>query len=239
MKHFLIALLAALIIAPAATAQQTFTVCGVQEFCYCWDGVNNATYTFLSCPDSLENEWPTVALRFCQGSMASGDVIRAYSGEDNNGAPIVELVGGFWDLSVVAGASTTTSLHLEFDWLETPSCQAGDSEPVRFIVWTGLLDFLNPPGTCTGTDPFCLTTGMAAHRPQPSITVRGRELLLPASLAHGTRINLFDACGRVVGGMLPQGRTTVALPNSLGAGVYLAVAESGGVRSSTRFVLSE
>jgi len=171
--------------------------------------------------------------------MANSDVIRMFSGEDNNGASIAELTGSFPDLSNTGGSSSTTSLHIEFDWLNTPNCQAGDSQPVRFLVWTGVYDGINFPGTCTGTDPFCLTTGMSAHQHLPGITVRGRELLLPASPANNARIDLFDASGRSMGGLLPQGRTAVALPAALGTGVYLAVLENAGVRTSARFVLSE
>ncbi|MFZ1691705.1 MAG: hypothetical protein WAT74_00790 [Flavobacteriales bacterium] len=221
------------------TAQNTYTVCDVQEFCYCWDGQNNGSFTLLACPDSLLNEAYWMSVHFCEGGMAGGDVMRIYSGEDVNGVPVFGLSGSWPSLANTGGSSTGPSMHIEFDWLETPSCQDGDSPPVRFIAWTGVYDPNTISGTCTGTDPFCLTTGLAAPRRQPGLTVRGRELLLPASLAHATRIDLFDASGRGVGGMRPQGRTTLALPSSLGAGVYLAVVESGGIRSSARFVLSE
>ncbi|MFZ1695166.1 MAG: T9SS type A sorting domain-containing protein [Flavobacteriales bacterium] len=99
------------------------------------------------------------------------------------------------------------------------------------------VDFLNLPGTCTGTDPFCLTTGMAAHRPRPSITVRGRELLLPASLAHATQINLFDASGRVAANVPVQGRTTLTLPSGIAPGVYVLSMRSEGRDLVSRLVL--
>lgn len=221
------------------TAQNTYTVCGVQEFCYCWDDPGLVSFTFLPCPDSVVTD---VHLLFCAGQMALVDtpVIRGFNGVDNTAEPILALTGLYLNLSNVSGTGST-AIHLEVEFPDTVQvvCQAGDASPWRWLVWTGYPATWPVAGDCTGTDPYCLTTGMAAHHLQPGLTVRGRELLLPAALAHAGRIDLFDASGRSIGGLLPQGRTTLALPTSLGAGVYLAVLESGGLRSSARFVLSE
>ncbi|MBL7982880.1 MAG: T9SS type A sorting domain-containing protein [Flavobacteriales bacterium] len=222
-----------------AAAQNTNTVCGIQEFCFCWDDPGLVSFTFLPCPDSVVTD---VHLLFCVGQMALVDtpVIRGFNGVDNTAEPMLALTGLYLNLSNVSGTGST-AIHLEVEFPDTVQlvCQAGDTPPWRWLVWTGYPATWPVVGDCASTAPYCLTTGMAAHHPTPNITVRDRELLLPTWLSSAARIDLFDTSGRSVGSILAQGRTTIALPVSLGPGIYVAVLENGGVRSSTRFVLGE
>jgi len=237
MKQFVSVLSMMLFSVTTATAQQTFTVCGPQEFCYCWDGVSLGTYTFVACPDSLSN--PYVNILFCSGAMPPVDVLRGYSGLDEFGEPITSLNGSFPNLSGASGVSTSIDgAHLEFDFSSASFCQGGTNAPVRWWVWTGAPASPPGPGDCVGTEPLCLNTQVASHAAAPRNWVRiADDQLLLASYARGNSIEVLDASGRVATRIAVQGRTSVTVPSGLSPGVYVLRMQADGRELTERVSL--
>jgi len=118
--------------------------CGVTEaISYCYKNNDVKTFTFLA---SNPNE--TVTVSFIEGSMDPNDVIRAYSGTDNNGAPIPELTGSFASLFGVGGSSAGDALYIEIDSDGSTSCADGQEDTWVFEAecTAGCVD---PDGTVT------------------------------------------------------------------------------------------
>lgn len=229
-------------LAGGVCSQQTFEVCGLEEFCFCWDGTaQSADYAFVCSA----NPKVTLTLAFCAGQMDPNSVIRAYSGSANSDTPITELTGSFATLGspVVTGTSLNNALFMEFDLADAaigfPLCGDGLTSPWRWVVYVTSDDPDEPMPTCVNFGPDCLTTGMDVQQASPVLLVRDNHLFLTGSFGNATRIELLDSSGRTVGSLSSQGRASVALPTTLRAGVYVAVVESGTSRTTTRFVLHE
>ncbi|HRO98812.1 MAG TPA: hypothetical protein PLN54_05205 [Flavobacteriales bacterium] len=96
---------------------------------HCYTNNDTRTWTFTS-PALGE----TVTVTFIAGTMAPGDVIRAYSGTDDTGDPIVGLTGSFASLAGVSGSSTGQSIFIEIDSDGSGSCADGQASSWQFEV---------------------------------------------------------------------------------------------------------
>ncbi|MBK8498169.1 MAG: T9SS type A sorting domain-containing protein [Flavobacteriales bacterium] len=89
---------------------------------HCYGNQDPRTFTFIG---SNVNE--TLTLTFVSGTMDPNDVIRAYSGTDNQGPPIPALTGSFANLGVPQVTGTTdfgyNSMFVEIDSDPSNSCQ--------------------------------------------------------------------------------------------------------------------
>jgi hypothetical protein len=88
---------------------------------YCYKNADPKTFTFLA-----DNPNETVTVTFVSGMMATNDLIRAYSGTDNNGDPIPELTGNFANLANASGSSSGPALYIEIESDASGSCFDGD-----------------------------------------------------------------------------------------------------------------
>ncbi|HRD54289.1 MAG TPA: thrombospondin type 3 repeat-containing protein, partial [Flavobacteriales bacterium] len=98
---------------------------------HCYSNNDTRTFHFIS-----SNPFETVTLAFVSGTMDPNDVIRAYSGSDNNGIPISSLTGSFANLGVpqVSGSSSGDELYLEIDSDGSNSCASGQQSTWVFEV---------------------------------------------------------------------------------------------------------
>ncbi|MBK8499190.1 MAG: T9SS type A sorting domain-containing protein [Flavobacteriales bacterium] len=216
-------------------AQNTFTICAAQEFCFCWDGSLPApTYTFEACTPG-----ETITVAFCSGQMQTGQVIRSYDGIDDSGAPISALTGQYPNMAGAQGTSATSTFTMELDFGDGAGlldCMNDLQAPWRWMVYLTPSDTLALP-TCIGTDPFCSTTHVPAVSPSISawVTRSGDQLLL-APHALGSVIELHDASGRLAEVIPTHGRTAVLVPAVLKSGVYVLTMQVGGQRLVSRLV---
>ncbi len=87
---------------------------------YCYKNNDVKAWSFHS-----NSAGTTLTLSFVSGMMQAGDVIRAYSGTNNLGAPIASLTGSFADLTNATGSSTGQNLYLEVQSDASGSCFDG------------------------------------------------------------------------------------------------------------------
>jgi hypothetical protein len=87
----------------------------VKNYCY----GNNDTRSWVF---TTSNGIDPVRIDFVSGSMAAGDVIRAYDGTDNTGTPLLGLTGNFLDLAGAFELSSGPSLYLEVESDGSGSC---------------------------------------------------------------------------------------------------------------------
>ncbi|WKZ64870.1 MAG: proprotein convertase P-domain-containing protein [Flavobacteriales bacterium] len=102
--------------------------CGTsQTLSHCYRNGDTRTFHFIA-----SNPFETITLSFVSGTMDPNDVIRAYSGSDNNAPPIAQLTGSFTDLFGVSGTSAGDELFLEIDSDGSNSCASGQQSPWVF-----------------------------------------------------------------------------------------------------------
>ncbi len=104
-------------------------VCGsTLTVLHCYGNNDTRSFTYIAPPGE------TITLTFIQGTMAPGDVIRAYSGTSNMGTPILELTGNFPLLPPASGASLGNELFLEIESTASNSCADGQQTSWEFEV---------------------------------------------------------------------------------------------------------
>ncbi len=110
---------------------------------HCYRNNDARTFTFVS-----SNPFETVSVTFVSGTMDPNDVIRAYSGTNNNGTPIASLTGSFATLAGVSGTSSGPELYIEIDSDGSNSCSTGQQTSWSFEAecTPGCVD---PDGTVT------------------------------------------------------------------------------------------
>ncbi len=96
---------------------------------HCYRNNDSRTFAYTS-----SNPFETVTLSFVSGTMDPNDVLRAYSGTDNSGAPIPSLTGSFANLAGVSGTSTGNSIYVEIDSDGSNSCATGQQSTWNFEV---------------------------------------------------------------------------------------------------------
>jgi hypothetical protein len=94
---------------------------------HCYRNGDPRTWTFTS-----SNPLETVTVSFISGSMAGGDVIRAYDGTNNLGTPILSLTGNFISLAGAFGTSSGPSIFIEIDSDASGSCADGGATSWQF-----------------------------------------------------------------------------------------------------------
>ncbi|MBK8498165.1 MAG: hypothetical protein IPL52_04980 [Flavobacteriales bacterium] len=94
---------------------------------HCYRNNDTRTFTFIS-----SSPFETVSVNFIAGTMHATDVIRAYSGTNNSGAPIASLTGSFATLAGAAGTSAGPALFIEIDSDGSNSCSTGQQTSWSF-----------------------------------------------------------------------------------------------------------
>jgi subtilisin-like proprotein convertase family protein len=109
----------------------TITCGNTISLSHCYRNNDTRTFHFIA-----SNPFETVTLSFVSGTMHPNDVIRAYSGSDNNGTPIGALTGSFANLGSpqVTGSSAGDELFLEIDSDGSNSCATGQQSSWLFEV---------------------------------------------------------------------------------------------------------
>ncbi len=201
MKHLIYPLRTAGLLLVALTyqplrAQPIIEVCGVTEYCFCDDGMQeDPGVAFVLCPDTLW--WNSVTVVFCSGAMPPNWVMRAYTGVDNMGTPIPALTGHFANLVNVQGQSTDSVIYIMVDRaVPTVSCAAGEVVPFRFLVFRSDLDPWPTSGDCAGTGPSCLSTGTIQYEPNTTDLISDASGRVRLPMATGA-VDVVDAWGRV------------------------------------------
>ncbi|WKZ66393.1 MAG: GEVED domain-containing protein [Flavobacteriales bacterium] len=129
-----------------------FSGCPVEIVCgstltvsHCYSNNDPRTFTFTS-----DNPLETVTVTFVEGTMDPNDVIRAYSGTDNQGPPIPQLTGSFANLFGVSGSSDFgyNSIFIEIDSDGSNSCADGNQDTWVFEVECTPF-CVDPDGTAT------------------------------------------------------------------------------------------
>ena len=122
---------------------------------HCYGNQDTRTFWFHT-----DTPGETVTVSFISGSMAPGDVIRAYSGTDNTGDPIDgvpssegNLTGFFLDLSGATGTSTGQDLFIEIDSDNSNSC--ADSQQATWLIEAECTAGCVDPSASITTVPDC------------------------------------------------------------------------------------
>ncbi|HMC96152.1 MAG TPA: proprotein convertase P-domain-containing protein, partial [Flavobacteriales bacterium] len=96
---------------------------------HCYGNFDPRTFTFTTT-----SVGETVTATFLSGTMAAGDVIRAYDGTDNTGTPLPGLTGSFANLTNATATSISESIFIEIQSDGSNSCQTGQQTSWQFEV---------------------------------------------------------------------------------------------------------